>query len=631
MLGHAAGNRISLLVENEPLRPGPEGARLAVVDYDGSRHCFYEPVNLDAPAVLMQGGLSPTESDPRFHQQMVYAVASKVLENFDQSLGRKFRFRGNRKLRLFPHAFQDENAFYEPSLLAVLFGYFRADETDPGPNLPGQTVFTCLSHDVVAHEVTHALVDRMRPHFLEPSNRDVFAFHEGFADIVAIFQHFTFPEVLTNAIQSSHANLKSSSALLDLARQFGYSTGMGQALRSAADGTAARDPLDPESLPAGPGNGDRQNPYETVTEPHERGSILVAAVFDAFFLAYQHRIKDLIRIATGGTGLLPAGDLHPDLVSRMAKEAAKSAQNVLTMCIRAFDYLPPVDVTFGDFLRALVTADWELVPSDDIGLRASMIEAFRVRGILPDHVASLAEESLLWTERSRDTELPRLPIDQWRENLLLSVQAFDRYDPRRAASAERLREADEELGGWALKLHDYAKKNAARLDLDPGRPIRLNGFHTVFRIGPDGQLLIELVAQFVQRRGRLEKRRLRRPSAARRDDDHRVLRRPDTLRSFEAAPLTKAPRARRASERRERQLAFVRRLTSGTSAGWGDDPHLKDRRLLQRRRSQRSTAASGDTWAEALRTNLQVGWLRRLRRFLSPHTFPASAIRPRRK
>ena len=44
-------------------------------------------------------------------------------------------------------------------------------------------------------------------------------------------------------------------------------------------------------------------------------------------------------------------------MNRIAAEAAATAQSTLTMCIRAFDYLPPVDVTFGDFLRALVTAD----------------------------------------------------------------------------------------------------------------------------------------------------------------------------------------------------------------------------------------------------------------------------------
>src|SRR5262249_11757947 len=148
---------------------------------DGASRCYYEPVDLDAPAVLMQGGLEPTESDPRFHQQMVFAVATKVLENFDFALGRKIRFRRGARLRILPHAFQGANAFYDPKLLALLFGYFKADETAPGPTLPGQTVFTCLSHDIVAHETTHALLDRLKPFFIEPTNRDVSAFHEGFA------------------------------------------------------------------------------------------------------------------------------------------------------------------------------------------------------------------------------------------------------------------------------------------------------------------------------------------------------------------------------------------------------------------------------------------------------------------
>ena len=42
----------------------------------------------------MTQGLEPLEHDPQFHQQMVYAVASKVLENFDRALGRRLRFRG---------------------------------------------------------------------------------------------------------------------------------------------------------------------------------------------------------------------------------------------------------------------------------------------------------------------------------------------------------------------------------------------------------------------------------------------------------------------------------------------------------------------------------------------------------
>jgi hypothetical protein len=289
---------------------------------------------------------------------MVYAVAMKVLENSDIALGRRFYFRGRRPLKVFPHAFHGANACYHPGMFAVLFGYFPADRKNSGANLPGQPVFSCLSHDIIAHEVTHAITHRLRKYFLEPTNEDVMAFHEAFSDIVAIFQHFSFPDILRFTIQQSRGDLRQNATLIQLAQQFGYATGTGDALRSAVDNP------DPRKL-------------QTAVEEHERGSVLVAAVFDAFFRTYQQRIEDLLRLASGGSGQLPTSALHPDLAHRLGQEAATVAQATLRMCIRAFDYLPPLDVTFGDYLRALITADFELNPRDTTGLRQAMVEAFR--------------------------------------------------------------------------------------------------------------------------------------------------------------------------------------------------------------------------------------------------------------
>jgi hypothetical protein len=498
MLGRKAQNRITIDVANEVLEKGPQGSRVAVIDYDGVNKCYYTPVNLNDPALLMQDGLDPTEADPRFHQQMVYAVTMKVIENFEWALGRRIYFHRRRKLRILPHAFQGANAFFDPKLRAVLFGYFRADTNNPGPNLPGQTVFTCLSHDIIAHEVTHALVHRLRPYFMEPTNRDVAAFHEGFADIVAIFQHFSLQEVLRNIIQETRSDLRLPGPLVDLASEFGYATGQGQALRSAVDPDNKPDPT----------------LYQTVFEPHERGSILVAAVFDAFFTIYQRRIADLVRIATGGTGTLPEGNLHPDLVNRIATEAARTAQSILTMCIRAFEYLPPIDITFGDFLRALVTADFELAPADEVGQRAAMIEAFRARGIYPQNVTSLAEDSLRL--EGPESPLPPLNIDGRIGQLLMrGALEFSRgFKLRTPSPAEidfnlesqaEMNDPDQEepeadlSAEFRVLLANYARQNAEALGLNPQRHISISGFHSAFRVAPRGQLLVELVAQFTQR------------------------------------------------------------------------------------------------------------------------------------
>lgn len=472
MLGRSAPYRIVLDVPNElGLLPGPIGSRLEVVDYDASLRQFYPHIDLNDPEVLMGSGLDPTESDPRFHQQMVYAVASRVIENFERALGRRWTFKGGRRLLLYPHAFQMRNAYFDRQLKAILFGYFPADPERPGANVPGQAIFTCLSHDIIAHEMTHAMVDRLREYYLEPSNPDVLAFHEGFADIVAIFQHFSFPAILEDTIQRRRSDLRSIEPLVTLAQQFGYATGSGKALR---DVSAVEDP-DPTL-------------YETEIEAHERGSILVSAVFDAFFRTYQRRIADLIRIATGGSGRLPEGDLHPDLVKRIAAEAATTAQTFLTMCIRAFEYLPPVDVTFSDFLRAVVTADHELAPDDPLEQRNALIDAFRIRGITLDEVSSLSLEAIKWPLRT--DPLAPLPAEEVQREIDAGARTFTvgsqgGYEVRRFKPGP---------------LIEWARTHASELLLDPhpDRKIELQGFHSLWRITRQGGLTVELVAQFVQ-------------------------------------------------------------------------------------------------------------------------------------
>lgn len=60
-----------------------------MVDVDPASDCFYDPVELDAPALLATDGLAPSEGNPQFHQQMVYAVAMTTIAHFEEALGRK--------------------------------------------------------------------------------------------------------------------------------------------------------------------------------------------------------------------------------------------------------------------------------------------------------------------------------------------------------------------------------------------------------------------------------------------------------------------------------------------------------------------------------------------------------------
>jgi len=64
------------------------GGRIAVIDYDTTNECYYPPVDLDASEILIANGLDPSEADPHFHQQMVYAIASETIRYFERALGR---------------------------------------------------------------------------------------------------------------------------------------------------------------------------------------------------------------------------------------------------------------------------------------------------------------------------------------------------------------------------------------------------------------------------------------------------------------------------------------------------------------------------------------------------------------
>jgi len=510
---------------DKSLAPGPVGEYLEVIDHDPAGECCYAPVNLNDPHLLATDGLAPSEGNPGFHQQMVYAVAMTTIRNFELALGRKALWRPRqpdelgreddreeyvKRLRIYPHALREANAYYSPAKRALLFGYFPASTTAPGRNLPGGTVFTCLSHDIIAHETTHALLDGMHGRFLEPSNPDVLAFHEAFADVVALLQHFSFPGVLRHQIARTRGDLASQNLLGQLARQFGEAIGHYGALRDAIGRT---DPETGEWRPAQPDPA----AYRTTFEPHARGAILVAAVFDAFLTIYKSRIADLLRIATGGTGVLPDGELHPDLVTRLAGEAAKSAQHVLTMCIRALDYCPPVDLAFGEYLRALVTADTELVRHDDRGYRVAMIEAFRRRGLYPDDVRSLAPDSLLWRGVDENPDAPDRPspFGPRRESPVVRANRWNL-----SAGRERMfhyaRELRIEFHRWierlrrtgdptalgdlvGLALDDKAPRSIDRDER--GRPkFEVHAVYPARRVGPDGQLVMNLVVELTQKR-----------------------------------------------------------------------------------------------------------------------------------
>jgi hypothetical protein len=526
-LSTASFNEITVQLRWEDLEPGPVGEYLEVVDVDPASGVFYYPVKLDHPHLLAQDGLTPSESNPQFHQQMVYAVAMTTIQHFERALGRKALWADRRiptkdgyseqfvrRLRIYPHALRDRNAYYSPSKKALLFGYFPVSAKDES-NTPGTVVFTCLSHDIVAHETTHALLDGVHPRFNEPTNPDVRAFHEAFADIVALFQHFTYPSVLESQIRRTRGDLDSENLLGQLAQQFGRATGRGTALRDALggkDSTGRWKPRTPDP-----------HALDATFGVHDRGAILVAAVFRAFLLIYRARTADLFRIATQGTGKLPDGDIHPDLTARLAQEAARCADRVLQMCIRAIDYCPPVDITFGAFLRGVITADIDFSPEEKESFRIVFVESFREWGIYPRGIASMGIDALAWPtgeelmkEMLADMSLQHMPdelrvhlgsfvVDALRSWNLESdrFEVWQDLDRVRALLWKWLREGDSFGQDYArlfgLEIDNAKAPPTVARGVD-GPAVEIHAVRPTMRRTLSGMTMTDLVIEITQRR-----------------------------------------------------------------------------------------------------------------------------------
>lgn len=366
--------RTEIEIPNEPLENGPIGHRVHLIDYDSTAGVMYPPAVLP-PGLNADSGRPqdpfehvPDEKlleDPTFHALMTYGIIMKVLGRFEFALGRRISWGfGGHQIRVAPHAFADANAFYADRAQGLFFGYF--------PSLDRKRkIFSCLSHEVVAHETTHALLDGLRERYTDPSSPQQAGFHEGFADLVAMLSIFSAQSVVEKLVDLGMPDVNETfirradltpeklriSALLGLAQEMGSEiSGIhGQALRRSVTLAPGKDHLTSRQF----------------EEPHLCGEVLVAAVLNAYLGVWINRLK-----AIGDTSKLDR--------KRAAEEGAEIADRLLTMCIRAIDYCPPTDLQFADFASAIVTADWELNPKDEkYHIRSTLLEWFEQYGIRP--------------------------------------------------------------------------------------------------------------------------------------------------------------------------------------------------------------------------------------------------------
>lgn len=437
----APGEPESILTERikipaEHLEPGPRGARLYVVDYDSGTGKLRKPakIGVDGRDRFHRADDGRLIGSADFRAQNVYAIAASTLAAAEAALGRRlcWGFNGH-QLYLVPHAFPEENAYYSPEDGAIFFGYV--------PGAEGE-VQTALSHDVVAHECTHAILDGLRPRFSEPGLPDQPAFHEALADCVALLSVFSLEKVVGRLLDQGGYEERvpkeklgedslRETALFAVAEELGRGGGHSGGLRRSVR-------LKPE-----PGLLDKRE-YE---EPHTRGEVVVAAVMQTLLSMWAER--------------LPAITEKTADRERVAEEGAKAADHLLHMLLRGIDYMPPVELEFADVLEAVLVADAVVAPDDEHGYRAALernFEAFGIKRPKPGIV-----------------DLSQGPTPSY-ERMNYAILRSDKDEVER-----------------------FLWENAEIFGIDREWQTQVEAIRPSLRFGPDGLLVSEAVAHYVQR------------------------------------------------------------------------------------------------------------------------------------
>ena len=246
---------------------------------------FYEPVDLNrstpacagrADALRRQSAIPPADG--------LCGRDEGQSALFERALGRKVlwaprNIRDRRELRpeyepvkscaSIPMRCAKPNAYYSRQKRALLFGYFRSDT----PQRPGRSwIFTALSHDIIAHETTHAVLDGLHPP-LRRSRR---------ASTASPFtKHSPTSSRCSRISPLPRPCPRTSSEVARIARP-------GRPAERTCGTIRPQVRSDERSLRQYVGIKPRSpNCSPQTTECHDRGAILVAAVFDAFLTIYQ--------------------------------------------------------------------------------------------------------------------------------------------------------------------------------------------------------------------------------------------------------------------------------------------------------------------------------------------------------
>lgn len=362
---------------------GPVTPRVAVIDLHPTTEELEAGAVFEPPRGGRTFGRYRVDRDDvgsaHFIQVSVFGTVMRTIYLFEEpdALGRRveWAFDGP-QLLVVPRAGWMANAFYERRSRSLQFHSFRAR---------GRLVHTSLSRDIVAHETAHALLDGIAADLYDALDPQGLALHEGIADLTAVLIAFRSRALVEAVLNATEGSIEKSTNFSSIGEEFGRAvdpSGQVGWLRNLLDDSR----LDPDGDPG------------MEPEAHELSQVLTGALYR--FLVGLHRAhRDRLAEERGRPKLAMSG-----LALFIASEQFKR------MIIRGLDYLPPGEVTFADYARAILAADQASFPDDR--WRRAIQEEFVRRGI----VAKASDLDVHTNRRHRaldDVDLQSLVDSAW--------------------------------------------------------------------------------------------------------------------------------------------------------------------------------------------------------------------------
>jgi hypothetical protein len=218
----------------------------------GTRKAFLPGIVLAGPRdarIVLGDGIDPVAPNafgdfvtmpdtPQFDAVHTFAVVRQTLTMYQRALSAASNemplpWQWNSSvdttpIQVFPYGLPNVmNAFYSRSQNCLKFGDFV-------PSGQPDRVYTCRSFDIVSHETGHAVLDGLKPQWLQADNPpQTGGLHEAFGDLTAIFLALSQLDQCEAVIAQTKAHLHDKTFLADIAEQFGLALGNSTGLRNA--------------------------------------------------------------------------------------------------------------------------------------------------------------------------------------------------------------------------------------------------------------------------------------------------------------------------------------------------------------------------------------------------------------